>query len=803
MKQKVLALFFLCGFTVAVTAQPWNWDFGNSTTAAWMSGGSTTFFSQSPPPSGTGYVYVTPSSNGLIKLDNESTNGGVKKLGSGARLRLAATKNSTTLSKISVYNYSSPSSSFYTKFTILLGPPEANSIVSSGEIYFFQGNDNGTNNGFSNANLFTANEIFIGLQFKFIYNSSPEYNSTIQTNYYTGSNWNNLHATAIKQNSVCTVEIFGNNSTLTKNYTYNSANNSVGSGKFDIWINGTLIGNDKSKVNSFTSNNTIDSWMFYGQNTSSTSASAANLFLDDITYSNSIPSSVTTVLNYYLKPSGYLDSYLNYTTNIDGTGYINGSSNLFTVGNKNIYIRNNSSPNMNLSLNVTGTNTKIFVGDGSNSCTFNINKDVTSPEMTVNSNANILVYPNQFLTMNGNLIVNNTGSVTIKSDDSGTGSLLMNGTSTYSGGPGSFNVERYITGQNWFVAPTYWHLLSSPVQNQAISAFETTGSGNDYGFYGWSEAYNLWINYKNTTTSPTFSEWNGGTKFIEGRGYMISYQQTQNNKKFTGIPYNSDKTWSNLSYSSGPNCGWHLLGNPFPSALKWNDGNWALNNVSSVAKIWHSVNNSYSDINSNDIIPIAQGFMIQVNNGTNSIKIPLKSRVHNNTTAWYKAGDTNRLLLIASPTDGSSAQESVIRIEKGSTHEFDFYYDSRFLAGYAPQFYCIVGNERLSTQSVPSIEEGIEFLYGFLKNDRQEFRIRLAENPFPIKVYLKDLKTGVTQCLSDNPEYVFISAEGDAQNRFKLYMGSVGIDEPNPTQPGYSLMQLAISSILPLKEKKE
>ncbi|HOE58871.1 MAG: T9SS type A sorting domain-containing protein [Bacteroidales bacterium] len=393
----------------------------------------------------------------------------------------------------------------------------------------------------------------------------------------------------------------------------------------------------------------------------------------------------------------------------------------------------------------------------------------------------------------GKLMIENGGSITlptgatltvnnqlnIESDATGTGSFIIHGTMS---GSGTFNVERYIEGRSWSTTPIYWHLLSSPVQDQEISAFETTGTGNDYGFYGWSEIHNLWINYKNTSNPPTFSEWNDGTNFVQGRGYLVSYEQTQSGKKFTGTPYNTDKTWSNLSYSSGSNYGWHLLGNPFPSALKWNESTyWALSNVAGTAKIWHCTNNAYSDINSNGIIPISQGFMIQVNGANNSITIPLASRVHNNT-AWYKAGDANRLLLVASPTDGSSAQESVIRIEEGSTNDFDFYYDSRFLAGYAPLFYCIVGNEILSTQAVPSIEEGMEFLYGFIKNDRQEFKIRLAENPFPMRVYLEDLKTGVTQCLSDNPEYVFTSVEGDAHNRFKLHMGSVGIDEPNPTK---------------------
>ncbi len=387
--------------------------------------------------------------------------------------------------------------------------------------------------------------------------------------------------------------------------------------------------------------------------------------------------------------------------------------------------------------------------------------------LVLNNNASLTLSSNASLITEGDLT--NNGTFSVQSDETGTGSFILNG--NYSGS-GTFEIERYMTG-GWSSWDAGWHFLSSPVQNQAISNFTTTGTGNDYDFYGWRESDGMWINYK----GGDFSEWNGGTNFVVGRGYMVSYEQTQSNKKFTGTPNNSNVPFNNISYTAtSPNKGWNLLGNPFPSALKWNDGNWSLTNVAGTAKIWNSGNKSYSDISAEGIIPIAQGFMVQVNNSTNGLTIPKASRTHNNT-AWYKSGGNDRILLIARPTDKSSAQESIIRIEEGATEGFDFYHDSRFLAGGAPQFYCIIDDELLSTQALPSINNGMEFLYGFAKNDQEEFEIVLAENPFPVKIYLEDLKTGLTQNLSDNPAFVFTSTEGDSPIRFKLSFGSVGIDE--------------------------
>ena len=71
------------------------------------------------------------------------------------------------------------------------------------------------------------------------------------------------------------------------------------------------------------------------------------------------------------------------------------------------------------------------------------------------------------------LITNNaTEGIVIKSDASGTGSLLDNGIS----GPGTARVERYLTKYN-VVNDGMYHFLSSPVTSQAIA----TGFSNPAG----------------------------------------------------------------------------------------------------------------------------------------------------------------------------------------------------------------------------------------------------------------------------------------------------------------------------------
>jgi len=104
------------------------------------------------------------------------------------------------------------------------------------------------------------------------------------------------------------------------------------------------------------------------------------------------------------------------------------------------------------------------------------------------------------------------------------------------------------------------------------------------------------------------------------------------------------------------------------------------------------------------------------------------------------------------------------------------------MAWYAPQFYSIVNQEKLSTNCFPSLDDDMVLPFGFVKNTSTEFTIELAETIEGKTIYLTDLKTNTTQNLSENPIYSFTSEENDDPNRFTLHFGPVGIST-QPTQP--------------------
>lgn len=354
-----------------------------------------------------------------------------------------------------------------------------------------------------------------------------------------------------------------------------------------------------------------------------------------------------------------------------------------------------------------------------------------------------------------------SGTFLIESNETGTGSFIGN---TALNGV----VQRYIAGHNGN-ANAGWHFLSSPVASQAISAFHTPGSGDD--FYKWDEPTSEWINRTDVggILNPEFE-----TNFATGKGYLIAYV-TNGTPQFEGLLNTTDVTVNNLTNSAGlPYSGWHLIGNPFTSAISWNDGNWSLNSVDAACQIWNETNASYSVISADGIIPAMNGVMVHAANNNASLTIPALSRTHN-SAGWYKSvGNTaDQITIIAHDYAGETAQPSIIRFDANATEGYDSQYDSYFLAGYAPLFYSLTDNVNYALNSLPVSAVGNPIQLGFINNGGSQFTIEMTENTANYNVYLKDGKTGQTHLLNQGP-YTFYSEEGDDSQRFQLHFGTVG-----------------------------
>ena len=374
-----------------------------------------------------------------------------------------------------------------------------------------------------------------------------------------------------------------------------------------------------------------------------------------------------------------------------------------------------------------------------------------------------------------NLTVNGGASLTISSTSSSTGSLIVNGTAS-----GDVIIQRYIAAATWTDWEDGWHFLSSPVADYAIQDNFTVSPTNEYDFYAWSETNNIWVNFKNTGSSPTFLEVNGSNTFELGYGYMAAYKSTDT-KDFTGTINVGDVSISNLDVTGSVNYySWHLLGNPFTSALTWYT-DWTTTSISGTAKIWNEENKSYTSLSGGDPIPATNGFMVQATADDASLTIPASKRIHN-SQAFYKTSryEYPIIKLKANNIDNPSAQESEIRFNPESTNEWDMEFDSDFLAGYAPLFYSLIDGNPMAVNSLPDYSESTVIPFTFIKNEGLNFSIKMYEiENMDLDVYLFDKKTNNEHNLSQNPVYTFTSFQGDDFERFEIRFKTVGIEEPS------------------------
>jgi hypothetical protein len=342
-------------------------------------------------------------------------------------------------------------------------------------------------------------------------------------------------------------------------------------------------------------------------------------------------------------------------------------------------------------------------------------------------------------------------------------------------GSGSFT--SHVTIPSWTDDAHGWHLLSSPMASQSIDPAFTDAVPANYDFYAWDEVTGMWLSQKVGA--------NNITTFSPGRGYLAAYQNTPD-RTFVGQITTSDVTVNNLSMSGGTYSGWNLLGNPYNSSLKWNDGTiWMVPaNIAATAKVWNEPTAAYVDIPAGSNIPAFNGFMVQVLSGAPaSLTIPSAARVHD--FLYIYKNITENLKLVAYDHTGNTAQECVIGSNDQATAQYDRDFDSRFLTGYAPQFYAIAGGEMLSTDILPELNTGSAIELGFVKNDKSEFSIGLApDGAIPgLTVYLTDKKTGSETELKENTEYSFISNDGDDPGRFLLHFSPLGIEDPAMINP--------------------
>ncbi len=389
--------------------------------------------------------------------------------------------------------------------------------------------------------------------------------------------------------------------------------------------------------------------------------------------------------------------------------------------------------------------------------------------LTINSNAVLTIPVSEYMTVYGNL-TNNNGSaagLVVQSNATGNGSLIVDGTVS-----GNATVQRYMAKFSAVGAANGWHETGCPVSSYSVSGtdWDPIHTGTNDDLYYWDEAQNLWMNYRTTTFN-----------FSAGNGYLAANDNNLTHV-FTGVLNNTDVTISGLSYTSGQGNGWHLLGNPFPSAIKWNDGNWTLTNVGAVAEIWDETNASYTTVNPNDIIPSTNGFFVEVSSGTTgTVMIPASARIHDATNNNKNASATKpKETLTFKITDdaNSYSDKSTLGFRPEATKNWDLAFDAHKILSFvkgSPQIWTTSDDQKFLVNYLPEITSSNDVPLHFRAgvNTVYHLTIKGADSFENTSLILEDLQTGQKIDLSHVTSYDFTAGKGDDTNRFVLHINGV------------------------------
>lgn len=385
----------------------------------------------------------------------------------------------------------------------------------------------------------------------------------------------------------------------------------------------------------------------------------------------------------------------------------------------------------------------VFNGNG--------NQNVSAPEfknITFSGKGNKNIKKNTVvrgtLTLEGEANLVTEDKLTLVSDASGTASIApIPATASVQG---EVYYERYIpAGRLWrFIG---WPLSGTTIANTWQTSVHVTGPGtggslggfNSNGFdwtaasspsvYTYNESLNAGINNKwqaVTSTNTTISPTTGYRIFIRGpRELGVSLLNGTNHplqpvilKGKGTINQGNIPVALNSSNGGGNENGWHLLANPYPSAIDWNNAAWVTERgsaIQSTVYIYNPGQNKYGAWNptgggvngGSSQIASGQAFFVKVNTNT-TLTFRENYKVDNGMVGLFgKAANTSTQtnnLKISIGETSKVYDETVVYLHANATKFVDNEYDAikPDVTNASISTYTPVDNSKLLMNAIPN-----------------------------------------------------------------------------------------------------
>jgi len=380
------------------------------------------------------------------------------------------------------------------------------------------------------------------------------------------------------------------------------------------------------------------------------------------------------------------------------------------------------------------------------------------------------------------------GSVVINSDATNSGTLIATGTGSTSSG-GTITYNRYLDD-------TDYHIISSPVEGQAVTAF-VNNTDNTLATSGTLVGVGK---YDNTNASGSRWEWYdtsssfADTNFNTGEGYAIR-RTSAGTLSFEGGYPTTETNEVKVTLSTSANGHfWYMVGNAFAAYMPATNTD---SNVNTLLSLNNSIlddaykalyfydGSSWTPVNatSNTYIAPGQAFAVRMaDNSSYVFRMPQSYQEHRTETeTFYKADELPKLTLYT--TDGDRLAQTVVMYADNGTEGLDPGYDAgSFDSGQElsldtklidpvgtqdPNFSIqVLSNMRYEEQVIPvainaAADKEISFSY------------EATNIPSNLDVYLEDRLNKEFYNLSERSASFTFSAEETQINRFFIHTSSV------------------------------
>jgi hypothetical protein len=484
------------------------------------------------------------------------------------------------------------------------------------------------------------------------------------------------------------------------------------------------------------------------------------------------------------------------------SGTLSLSSGVFSINGLPLVFRNSDTPLSRVAGTISTTeSTDITFGTPGNNggAAFTIPSGIFSAPPVINSliinRVNQLTLNDQMMSVKDHVLsngpLNTNNNLTLVSDASGT---------AYIDGQGTGEITGNVIMQRYLESRYGYKYVSSPFVAATVNEYDDDIDLDQPSslFYAYDEnrPASGWVNYKvktNTLNVLAGYAFNMGASLND---ITIDVSGVVNNGNLSTTLYNH-----NQSYTKGFN----LVGNPYPSAIDWDDPDgWIKTNIDKAIYFFRAsttdqyggtystyANGISNDGVANNIIPSMQGFFIRVSDGafpvTGILGLNNDARISNRTRQFLKKsspdpkGSHHILRLSTAYSDNIEHDDPlVIYCNENGTSSYDNQLDALkfFNTDFAATDLYSIGDD-VKNMSINAISDpaGNSFMIPLglrtRKNGEIVFRVKDLTGAFLSNdISLYDAVTGNTSSIINGMEYRVSLNAGTYNSRFYLIFGN-------------------------------